>query len=469
MRRRMRDSVRVRRLGAGLVLAVTTVVLVPGTSSSAATPPPNVFSVRLEGVAVLTNTFTTASSANPGSGASFAKIDSVPNLDGERDLEMAALATNNSPGDLGGAVIFAPTAPTNQGNVPGYTEAFFPVFEGFSTVSEKCAANNTNREAPECREQPGPYALSRVVPDPNAPRSIGTARNGGQDGQGDTLTRSEVFSDDTGLVIGQQENEGRRMGVPGTPITVDSFRAAVEIKASPEKVEATGECTAKVSVGGQAVVSNDQLQQLLGPFSTSTGVTVKYVPPTPVTVVDTPGGGKEVFCTGPQFTVSAPLQGETGTTYTYGETFGAAGLPANREAADVAGGGGDVGVPPVGGGGGGGTGGVPSTSPSTSPTGVDGSDGTTGGGTPAPGAAPPAVPGGGTESAPASGADEQAAGLVERRIDTVPLAVGTAVAGTLLPLAVWLLLGVTGSLARGYTRLRLPPFHDPVPEASAQS
>jgi hypothetical protein len=51
-----------------------------------------------------------------------------------------------------------------------------------------------------------------------------------------------------------------------------------------------------------------------------------------------------------------------------------------------------------------------------------------------------------------------AADLISRRIDTMPLAAWTAGAAVLLPAAVWLLIGVTGSLARGEPRLRLPPF-----------
>jgi hypothetical protein len=42
----------------------------------------------------------------------------------------------------------------------------------------------------------------------------------------------------------------------------------------------------------------------------------------------------------------------------------------------------------------------------------------------------------------------------------MPLAAATTAAATVLPLGVWLLLGVVGSLSRGYTRLRLPPFRD---------
>jgi hypothetical protein len=56
--------------------------------------------------------------------------------------------------------------------------------------------------------------------------------------------------------------------------------------------------------------------------------------------------------------------------------------------------------------------------------------------------------------------DETAGGLIPKRIDTLPLAVGTAAAATMLPIGVWVLLGVTGSLARGLPRLRLPPFPD---------
>ncbi len=50
--------------------------------------------------------------------------------------------------------------------------------------------------------------------------------------------------------------------------------------------------------------------------------------------------------------------------------------------------------------------------------------------------------------------------LVRRAIDTLPIGVLTGASGAALALGVWLLLGVTGSLARGLPRLRLPPFPD---------
>lgn len=254
---------------------------------------------------------------------------------------------------------------------------------------------------------------------------------------------------DDGTITSLQRNTGRDLTVPGTPISVDSFLAEVRIASATTGVTAESVCDANVSVGGQPVASNRELQQLLAPFSTSTGVTVEYRPPTEPVIETTPDGGLQVSCRGAQFVVDAPVQGGTGVTYTYGRTFGAAGKPAQRDAA-----GGltsDLGSGPIGGLG-------PPPTPSAgngSPTGV---------GLPS---APPSVDAGGGDE----GGEDDGGGaavpavvpgeeLIERKLDTFPIAAWSAAAGTALPLAVWLLLGVTGSLARGSRRLRLPPFHD---------
>ena len=441
-----------RPLRRGALFAMSALLLaVPASPAPAATAPPNIFSVRLQGWAVQSTASTTSTQEVPGFGFSFAKVNSTPSLDGGRDLDMAAIGANGQDDGLGGVVIFGGSIPTNGSNLPGYTEAFFPTFEGKSTVSEKCAANQTEaREAPECRDQPGPYAFSQVVPEESALSAIGTARNGGGPEGGDTSTTASVTPTDDGSIESLQRNTGRDLLVPGTPISVDSFLAEVRIVATTSGVTAESVCDATVSVGGQQVASNRELQQLLGPFSTSTGVTVEYRTPTEPVIEPTPDGGLQVSCRGPQFVVDAPVQGGTGATYTYGRTFGAAGKPAQREAgggpvSDLGGPiGGPIG-PPVAGGNGSPTGvGLPSVSAPDVATPDEGSESSSGD----DGESPAIVPSGGGEQ------------LVERRIDTFPIAVWSAAAGTALPLAVWLLLGVTGSLARGSRRLRLPPFHD---------
>ncbi|HEU5085097.1 MAG TPA: hypothetical protein VFU14_17275 [Acidimicrobiales bacterium] len=50
--------------------------------------------------------------------------------------------------------------------------------------------------------------------------------------------------------------------------------------------------------------------------------------------------------------------------------------------------------------------------------------------------------------------------LVRRGVDALPIGALTGAGGAALALGVWLLLGVTGSLARGLPSLRLPPFPD---------
>ena len=422
--------------------ALAVLLVLPAAPATSATVVPNVFSVRLQGWAVQSNVATTSTAVIPGAGYSFAKVNSTPALDGgTRDLDMAAIGANGQDEGLPGVVLFTAggSLPSGSSTIPGYAEAFFPTFEGKSAVSEKCAANQAEaKETPECREQPGPYAYAQVFDDQEKPRAIGSARSGGQeDGNGETSTLSEITPKDDGTITSVQRNVGRDLGVPGTPITVESFIAETLVTATTESVSATGECSATVKVGGQQIASNRELQQALGPFSTTSGVKVTYVEPSAPAVVQKPDGGLEVSCRGPQFVVFAPVQGGTGTTYTYGRTFSAAGKPANRESAglgssvsDILGGGGAIG------GVGGPTGGT-SVPASTAPTGEQA-------------AAAPA--------APPSDVAAQPAALVEKPLDLLPIGAWTALAATLLPLAVWLLLGVTGSLARGSTRLRLPPF-----------
>ena len=430
----------------GLVL-----LAVPASPAPAATAPPNIFAVRLQGWAVQSTVSSTSTQEVPGFGFSFAKVNSTPALDGGRDLDMAAIGANGQDNGLGGVVLFGGSIPTNGSNLPGYTEAFFPTFEGKSTVSEKCAANQTEaREAPECRDQPGPYAFAQVVPEEASPAATGTARNGGGPEGGDTSTIAEIKPADDGSILSLQRNAGRDLLVPGTPVTVESFVAEVRIVATTAAVTAESVCNATVSVGGQPVASNRELQQLLGPFSTTTGVTVQYRPPTEPVIEPTPDGGLRVSCRGPQFVVDAPVQGGTGVTYTYGRTFGAAGKPAQRDAGAIS----DL------------AGGLVTSPVDARPTSGNGSS--TGVALPTSDASVPATPadiadgdqvaaGGSGEQVSANDAGGQ---LVERHLDTFPIAAWSAVAGTALPLAVWLLLGVTGSLARGSRRLRLPPFHD---------
>lgn len=281
-----------RLLAVGLLGAL---VLGAAPPSRAATPPPSFFAVRLEGYAARASSTVQARTLDPGTGYSFAKIDSTAALDGSRSLQMKATGTTNDPGNLGGAALFSPDSATQgTSRFPNFSEAFFPFFEevGQSTVAEKCAINAESKETPECRKQAGPYALAKVVPDEDAPSAEGFARNGGSgEGGGDSTTISRVSVRDDGGLIGVQRNEGRNIGVPDTPIVVESFLAAATVVATPAGVAGEGECTAQVSVGGEAVTSDEELQALLGPLS---GAVVRYEPPTEPTVTETFGGTKEV-------------------------------------------------------------------------------------------------------------------------------------------------------------------------------
>lgn len=446
---------------------VLTVLTVPGGGSSTAQTTldeaPDVFALRLEGFAVRGSATANARNANPGSGYSFGKIDSTPAIgDGGRRLQMKAVASNNDPGDLGGAALFAPTTPTNgAANFPGYAEAFFPFFENQNTVSEKCATNVEPREAPECRTQPGPYALARVVPDQDTPSALGYARNVGEEDASDdnknaeTVTESRITVESGGALLGRQVNEGRRFAVPGTPIVVESFRASSEVRATPEGVQASGTCTASVNIAGESFDTNRELQALLGPFGSGSGVRVAYTPPTDPKIVELADGGKEVSCTGARFEVIDP-QTSTTSHYTYGKTFATSGVPVDEIGGDPLGDGATVSGA-----------GASSTPPPSSPADAPS---TSGASTDTPSAPAPSGGTSGTEdttsAAPPTSDDPRntapstgsGGGLVEETINTTPLAATTAATGLLLPLALWLLLGVTGSLARGYDRLRLPPF-----------
>ena len=421
-------------------------------SSIAATPPPNTFGIRLVGFAVETNQVTTATAITPRSGYSFAKLYSSRDLDGGRSLDMEARGANEQYNGFEGAVIFVGgDVPINGNNLPGYTQAFFPSFEGFYPVSEKCALNQTEaKETPECRGQSGPYALARVVPDQAAPMVEGIARNQGDATRGETFSSSRIVPNDDGTVTGTQHNEGRNQQVPGTPIEVSSFLAEVTVTSALSGSTAAARCTGEVTVAGQKVDNNRELQQALAAFNVAGGLRVVFTPPSKPEILALPGGGAQASCHGPRFEVVGDVQGGSGVIYTFGDAFGVSGVTENVDS---------------------GTSGEGGTTPTTAfepvapPPATGGSlAGPTGTGSDA------APPGPSTSTAtttatttPSTGPESEVAGgpeLVRETIDAMPVGLLTGVAATLLPLGVWLLFGVTGSLARGSTRLRLPPFRD---------
>lgn len=418
---------------------------------------PNTFGLRLEGYAVETNTFSTASAVTPRSAYSYAKVSSSLDLDGGRGLDMEARGANDQYAGLEGAVIFSGDTPTDGNNLPGYTQAFFPTFEGFKQVSEKCAVNQTEaKETPECRDQPGPYALARVIPDQAAPSAIGVGRNQGEDdGRGDARSRS-VIEPDGDTIRGVQLNQGSDQGVPGTPIVVDSYIAEQTVTASIGSATSDIRCAGEVSVAGQQVSDNKSLQDALAPLTVGSDLRVTYEPPTKPEVTELSGGALEASCRGPRFTVFNGAQGGSGTTYTFGRTFAAVGLTENREPVGGGSGGGGFTPPDVGGA-------VPPPAPAASgsaplPSSAPGGGDTSISSTPPP-TAQPSPP---TSTPPATDYTETASSpeLVRRTIDTLPIGALTGVSAALLALGVWLLLGVTGSLARGLPGLRLPPFSD---------
>lgn len=462
----MQQGQRTARARAGLAaLAVAaTAIAVPGVADGQEAPQvPNTFGVRLEGFAVESTANSTATGVAPRSAYSFAKISSTLDLDGGRGLDMEARGANAQDAGLLGVVLFSGgDVPINGNNLALYTQAFFPAFEGFSEVSEKCAFNQTEaKETPECRDQEGPYALSKVVPDQDAPSATGIGRTQESgDAGGDARSQSVIEPQPDGTIRGFQSNRGSDQRVPGTPITVDSYVAEQTVVASLGAATAEAKCAGEVSVGGQQVTDNEALQDLLAPLTIGSDLKVTFEPATEPTTVELPGGGLESSCRGPRFTVFASPQGGTGVTYTFGRTFAALGTTENREpigagGVDVGGGGftppsfdeGPAGPPPATGSTG------ASTGTSTSSAGAAP--------TPTPDAEAPASP---TATVPISddGSFESASGsdLVRRSINTLPIGAFTAVGGALLALGIWFLLGVTGSLARGLTTLKLPPFKD---------
>ncbi len=417
-----------------------------------ATPPPNTFGLRLEGFAVEVNSYSTATAVTPRTAYSYAKIYSSLDLDGGRGLDIEARGANDQWAGLGGAALFGGDVPTDGNNLPGYAQAFFPTFEGFSQVAEKCAANETeSREAPECRDQPGPYAFAQVVPDQNTPRATGIGRNEGGDGQGDARSSSTIEPQAHGSVVGTQRNEGSEQGVPGTPIMVESFLAEQSVTTSLQGSTVEINCEGEVTVAGQPVNDNKQLQQALAPLTLGGDLRVEFEPATEPEVEHLAGGGLQASCRGPRLTVYAGAQGGSGVTYTYGKTFAAVGQTDNRESGLPRSGSGGFVPPPS----------EPSANPSNSsesvaPPPATGSTSVTSGPAPAPNQPPAPAPG------PVDQPMEETANsqLVRLPIDTTPIGLLTAAAAGLLPLGIWLLLGVTGSLARGLPQLRLPPFTD---------
>ncbi|MGH2684837.1 MAG: hypothetical protein ACRDJP_05150, partial [Actinomycetota bacterium] len=312
-RRRRRTRHPLAVLAAALaVVAVVPVVPVPAGPTAAATAPPDVFSVRLEGTTVRHSVGAVATTLNPASGYTFAKIDSTPALGGGRTLQMKAVGAYGDPGDLGGAVLFDPTVnPATDGaqNFPTYAQAFHPAFGSQTPHAQKCAANPLGQPSDVCAAQPGPYAEALVEPEDAAPRALGVGRGGGGEGAEETLSTAEIVPLDDGTIVGRQVNEGRDHRVPGTPVTVRSFLARTEIEATPEKVVAKGECSADISVGGEPITSADDLAAALEPFSTVTGVKVTYLPPTTIKRRQLPAGGLAVSCLGARFLVERPEQG----------------------------------------------------------------------------------------------------------------------------------------------------------------
>lgn len=439
--------------------AIAAAVVVPSGGSALgqeAAAVPNTFGLRLEGFAVESNANTTATGVAPRSAYSYAKVSSTLDLDGSRGLDMEARGANSQDAGLLGVVLFSGgDVPINGNNLAFYTQAFFPTFEGFSQISEKCAFNQTEaKETPECRDQDGPYALARVVPDQASPSATGIGRNQESgEGGGDARSRSVIEPQPDGSIRGVQRNSGSDQGVPGTPIKVDSYVAEQTVTASLGSATAEVRCAGEVSVGGQPVSDNKSLQELLAPLTIGSDLRVTFEPATEPTITELPGGGLEASCRGPRFTVFASPQGGTGTTYTFGSTFAAVGVTENRE--------------PIGSGSGAMGGGFtpPPTASPAAPA-ATGSTATSTGTSSTPTPSPAAEP---AEQAPTptvpivdDGSTEAASGpeLVRRSIDTLPIGAFTAAGASLLALAVWLLLGVTGSLARGLTSLRLPPFRE---------
>lgn len=458
MQQRQRTS-HLRACLAGAAVIAASVVVPAGGSAfgQEVAPVPNTFGLRLEGFAVESSANTTATGVAPRSAYSYAKVSSTLDLDGSRGLDMEARGANAQDAGLLGVVLFSGgDVPIDGNNLAFYTQAFFPTFEGFSQISEKCAFNQTEaKETPECRDQDGPYALSRVVPDQVAPSATGIGRNQESgEGGGDARSTSVIEPQADGTIRGLQRNSGSDQGVPGTPIKVDSYLAEQTVTASLGSATAEVRCAGEVSVGGQQVSDNKALQELLAPLTVGSDLRVTFEPATDPTITELPGGGLEASCRGPRFTVFASPQGGTGTTYTFGRTFAAVGVTENRE---------PIGSPS---GSIGGAGFTPVPSDTPPPPAATGSTSSSIGtsSTPTPPSAPATPDEAPTATVPIADDEplETAAGpdLVRRGIDAVPIGAFTAAGGALLALGVWMLLGVTGSLARGLTSLKLPPFRD---------
>ena len=242
--------------------------------------------------------------------------------------------------------------------------------------------------------------------------------------------------------------------MPGTPIQVDSYIAEQTVTAALGSATAEVRCAGEVSVGGQPVTDNESLQDLLAPLSVGSDLKVTFEPATEPTITETarrwprgvvPGSAVHRLRQPPgrhrhHVHVRQDLRRRRASPRTGSRSAAPAGAWAASTSAPVTGSGAPVATGST----------TSSTGTSSSPSLPSGTD------TPETDAPTPTVP------IADDGPLESASGpeLVRRSIDAVPIGAFTAAGGGLLALGIWLLLGVTGSLARGLTTLKLPPFRD---------
>src|SRR5436190_4207038 len=215
------------------------------------------------------------------------------NLDtGSPPILIDAHALNNDPGTLAGAAIYQPGGAVTPENTPGYAEAFYPQPADRTTV-RKCAINNEQKPADECKNSGGNY-YAEALADPFAqlgPTSSAFASsNNTMFGDnfplsvGNTTTTNLIGPDDNQELITRNVNTGSNITIPGQPIEIKSFEARSDIVATYNDIKATASCTVNVAVNGQDVPV-DQVQAALGQLqSPGVGPRFEFTPPTAPTI-----------------------------------------------------------------------------------------------------------------------------------------------------------------------------------------
>lgn len=455
-----------RRLALVAACAGAAVVPAAPVPAGADSEVPLTFSGRVEGTAVRYGLGAISTFADPGTAYTFAKVDSVVGIDGDRVLEMKAVGANLDPGTIVGAVIWAPGSsplPPESGmhearGFPFYSEAFHPTPEGQSKRTEKCFFNKEAQPSPECRAADAVmFSSGVVVPEegvqvdgaPPLLSSTGFARAVGTD-QGDLRigeTSSEAFvgPDEQGRLVSRHHATAREVVIAGTPVAA-TFSVSSEVVSTEEGATGTARCDAVITIAGQTLSSPEEINAALKAFGEASGHTIVFTPPTKPVVAPTASEppGARASCQGARLEVVSRNTGvrllyQLGDTMSVAAPLGVSLAADPSTGIDLPDGGGAIDVPTF-------TEDASFEQPFTAAPVTQ---------TPAASSPPAQIAvddGPATDQPVAAGPGPR---YIRETLDALPIGAVTAGASIALGLGAWLLIAVVGSLARG-GRLRLP-------------